>query len=135
MSGSDQLHVVTNDEISDGRRLMGRALVWGSAGLMALVALAQVAQQMGWQGFGFQTWRPTLYAYCLWATCLCWAQVITRGEQGKRTLFVLPAALFVISMTVFPLLFGLIIAFSSWNLSSADGRQFNGVDNLVQMWG
>ena len=45
-------------------------------------------------------------------------------------LFVLPAALFVISLTVFPLLFGLIIAFSDWNLSSPDGRQFNGLDNL-----
>lgn len=134
MSGSDHLHVVTSDDISDSRRRMGRMLVWGSAALMALVALAQTAQQMGWQDFGFTTWRPTLYAYCLWATCLCWAQVIMRGEQGKRTLFVLPAALFVVSLTVFPLLFGLIIAFSSWNLSSLEGRQFNGVANLVQMW-
>lgn len=134
MSSSDQLHVVTNDEISATRRQVGRALVWGSAGLMALVALAQFAQALGWRDFGFANWRPTLYAYCLWATALCWAQVIVRGEQGKRTLFVLPAALFVVSLTVFPLLFGLIIAFSSWNLSSLDGRQFNGVDNLVQMW-
>ena len=61
-------------------------------------------------------------------------QVVLRGEQGKRTLFVLPAALFVISLTVFPLLFGLIIAFSSWNLSSPLGRQFNGLDNVRQMW-
>jgi multiple sugar transport system permease protein len=35
---------------------------------------------------------------------------------------------------VFPLLFGLIIAFSSWNLSSPLGRQFNGLDNVRQMW-
>jgi multiple sugar transport system permease protein len=61
-------------------------------------------------------------------------QVNQRGEQGKRTLVVLPAALFVVSLTVFPLLFGLIIAFSSWNLSSPDGRPFNGIDNPVQMW-
>ena len=70
-----------------------------------------------------------------WAICLCVAQVVIRGEQGKRTLFVLPAALFVISLTVFPLLFGLIIAFSSWNLSSPTGREFNGFDNIRQMWG
>ncbi len=127
MSGTDQLHVVTTDDITPGRARLGKALVWGAAALLALVALAQAAQSMGWLDFGFDTWRPTLYAYCLWATALCWAQVITRGEQGKRTLFVLPAALFVVSLTVFPLLFGLIIAFSSWNLSSLDGRQFNGV--------
>jgi multiple sugar transport system permease protein len=27
------------------------------------------------------------------------------------------------------------IAFSDWNLSSPDGRKFNGFDNVVQMWG
>ncbi|MFN4203855.1 MAG: carbohydrate ABC transporter permease [Tabrizicola sp.] len=134
MSGNDQLHVVTSDDISDSRRRIGRAMIWGSAGLMALVALAQTAQMLGWRDFGFGNWRPTLYAYCLFATCLCWAQVIIRGEQGKRTLFVLPAALFVVSLTVFPLLFGLLIAFSNWNLSSLAGRQFNGTANLVQMW-
>ena len=134
MSSSEHLHVVTSDEISPARVRLGRLMIWGSAALMALVALAQTAQVLGWRDFGFQTWRPTLYAYCLWATALCWAQVIIRGERGKRTLFVLPAALFVVSLTVFPLLFGLVIAFSNWNLSSPTGRAFNGTDNLVQMW-
>ena len=134
MSSSEHLHVVTSDEITAGRRQVGRLMIWASAGLLALVALAQIAQTLGWRDFGFTSWRPTLYAYCLWATALCWAQVVMRGEQGKRTLFVLPAALFVVSLTVFPLLFGLAIAFSSWNLSNPDGRSFNGVANLVQMW-
>jgi multiple sugar transport system permease protein len=65
---------------------------------------------------------------------LCWGQVLVRGEAGKRVLFVLPAALFVVALTVFPLLFGVLIALSDWNLSSPDGRQFNGTDNIVQMW-
>lgn len=134
MSQGDQLHVVTADDISDGRKLFGRAIVWGSALLVVLVAGAQAAQQMGAADFGFRSWRPTLYAYILWAICLCWSQVLVRGEHGKRTLFVLPAALFVVSLTVFPLLFGLIIAFSNWNLSSPLGRQFNGLDNVRQMW-
>lgn len=126
---------MTNDNIPDARKRLGRGLIWGSAALMLVVALAQLAQSMGWQNFGFTTWRPVLYAYCFWAVCFCWAQVLIRGEHGKRTLFVLPAALFVISLTVFPLLFGLVIAFSNWNLSSSTGRQFNGIDNLVQMAG
>jgi multiple sugar transport system permease protein len=134
MSQGDLLHVVTSDTISDRRRTLGRVVIWGSGALVVLVALAQILQAAGSADFGFQTWRPTLYAYFTWAVALCWGQVILRGEQGKRTLFVLPAALFVISLTVFPLLFGLVIAFSSWNLSSPDGRQFNGVANLVQMW-
>lgn len=131
---SNQLHVVTSDSISSRRELFGQVLTWGSAALMLGVFVMQYAQSEGWADFGFQNWRPALYAYVFWAICLCWAQVLTQGEQGKRTLFVLPAALFVVSLTVFPLLFGLIIAFSSWNLSSPDGRQFNGVDNLIQMW-
>jgi multiple sugar transport system permease protein len=134
MSQGDLLHVVTSDRISDRRRTTGLALIWGTGALVAVVALAQILQAAGVADFGFQTWRPTLYAYCTWAIALCWGQVILRGEAGKRTLFVLPAALFVISLTVFPLLFGLVIAFSSWNLSSPDGRQFNGMANLVQMW-
>jgi multiple sugar transport system permease protein len=94
----------------------------------------QLLDQTGRADLGFTTWRPALYAYLLWATCLCWAQVLLHGERGKRVLFVLPAALFVISMVVFPLIFAIGIAFSSWNLSSPDGRQFNGLDNVRQMW-
>jgi multiple sugar transport system permease protein len=114
--------------------LFGRAIVWGSALVVALVAAAQTAQHAGLMEFGFSNWRPTLFAYILWSICLCWSQVLIRGEHGKRTLFVLPAALFVVSLTVFPILFGLIIAFSSWNLASPLGRQFNGLDNVRQMW-
>ena len=135
MSGSgDLLHVVSNDNITDQRRALGRSIIWGSAALMALVALAQLLQVQGVHDFGLTSWRPTLYAYILWAICLSWGQVLLHGEHGKRTLFVLPAALFVISLTVFPLLFGLVIAFSDWNLSSPAGRQFNGLTNVQQMW-
>lgn len=130
----DFLHVVTTDNLSSRRMALGRAIIWGSAGFLAIVALAQTLQETGYADFGFSTWRPTLYAYVLWAICLCWGQVLIRGEQGKRVLFVLPAALFVISMVVFPLLFGLVIAFSDWNLSSPTGRTFNGLDNIRQMW-
>ncbi len=130
----DLLHIVTNDDISPRRKLLGRGLVWGAAGVLALVALAQTLQQTGRADLGFTNWRPTLYAYVLWASALCWAQVLIRGEQGKRVLFVLPAVLFVVSLVVFPLIFGLVIAFSDWNLSSPTGRKFNGLDNIRQMW-
>jgi multiple sugar transport system permease protein len=134
MSEGDLLHVVSADDISDQRRVLGKAITWGSAGLLALVALLQTADLNGWLNIGFANWRPTLYAYVLWGICLCASQVITRGEHGKRTLFVLPAVLFVVSMVVFPLLFGLVIAFSDWNLSSPDGRKFNGLANVREMW-
>ena len=135
MSDGDLLHIVTNDDITDGRRRLGKGVIWGSFGLMILVGLLQWMAQSGRIDLGFETWRPTLYAACLWGTCLCWAQVLLYGEQGKRVLFVLPAALFVGAMVIFPLIFAIGIALSDWNLASPDGRQFNGTDNIVQMWG
>jgi multiple sugar transport system permease protein len=134
MSQGDLLHVVTRDDISERRRRFGRGLVWGSAALLFLVAVLQALDSAGAVALGFDNWRPVLYAYVLWAVCLCWSQVLIRGEYGKRSLFVLPAALFVVSLVVFPLIFGVGIALSDWNLSSPTGRKFNGTDNLVQMW-
>jgi len=134
MSTSDRLHIVTADDIAPSRVALGRAVIWGSGLLLLLVFALQVAQALEWVDLGLTTWRPTLYAYLLWAICLCWGQVLMRGEQGKRVLFVLPAVLFVVSLTVFPLLFGVLIALSDWNLSNPDGRKFNGVGNLVKMW-
>jgi len=135
MSNGDLLHVVTNDNISPGRKRFGRAIIWGTGALTLAVAALQMMQAAGQADFGFANWRPTLYAFCTWSVALCWGQVLIRGEAGKRTLFVLPAAIFVAALTIFPLLFGLLIAFSDWNLSSPDGRQFNGLDNIRQMWG
>jgi multiple sugar transport system permease protein len=134
-SEGDLLHVVTNDNIPVARRQAGRAIIWGSAAVLVLVGVLQTLQVMGRLDLGFQNWRPTLYAYALWSACLCWGQVLMRGEQGKRVLFILPAVLFVLSMAVLPLLFGLGIAFSDWNLSSPTGRKFNGLNNVRQMWG
>ncbi|MCA3443683.1 MAG: sugar ABC transporter permease [Rhodobacter sp.] len=130
----DLLHVVTNDNVPSRRKAFGRAIVRASAALLLGIAVAQTLDRTGTLDLGFADWRPTLYAYVLWAVCLCWAQVLVHGEQGKRVLFVLPAVLFVVSLVVFPLIFGLIIAFSDWNLSSPTGRKFNGLDNLRQMW-
>ena len=136
MSSTDAeyLHIVTQDEISDRRLNLGRLMIWGSAIILLVLIVIQSLDQFSSFDFGFTTCLPTLYAYFFWATCLCWAQVILYGEQGRRRLFILPAVLFVISMGIFPLIFSLGIAFSRWNLSSPDGRQFNGFDNAIEMW-
>ena len=67
-----------------------------------LAFLIQALFDAGAIGFGFENWRPVLYAYFLWATALCVSRVMIHGEQGKKALFVLPAVLFVVSMVVFP---------------------------------
>jgi len=134
MIAGDLLHTVTADNISDKRKRLGKLLVWGAALIMLAMAVWQFAYETGYISSGFDTWRPVLYSYLLWATALCAAQVIVNGEKGKRTLFVLPAALFVISLVVFPLLFALYISFTDWNLASPDGPQPNGWSNMKEMW-
>lgn len=131
----DLLHTVTADNIPDSRKRTGKLMVWGTAALVIVLIIVQFAHETGRLGFGFENWRPVLYAYMLWATALCAAQVVVNGEKGKRTLFVLPAALFVISLVIFPLLFAGYISFTDWNLASPDGPQPNGWDNMREMWG
>ncbi len=83
----DRLHVVTADNISDARRTFGSGLIWGSAGIMALVAVLQVLQTTGSHDFGFETWRPTLYAYVLWSVCLCAGAGDHAGRAGQAGAF------------------------------------------------
>ena len=134
-SEGDLLHVVTGDEITPARRRLGKVLIWGSFAVMVMAFAVLGLSETGSLALEFSNWRPALYGYLFWATCLCIAQVVLYGEQGKRSLFLLPATLFVVAMVIFPLIFALGIAFSNWNLASPDGRQFNGLDNLRQMWG
>ena len=132
-SEGDQLHVVVSDHMSPGRILAGRVLLWFAVLVLFTTALVQALYQFDRISFGFENWRPVLYAYVFWAIAMGVSQVLIRGEQGKRALFVLPAALFVVSMVVFPLLFGLYLSFTDWNLSSPTGPKFNGIDNFRQM--
>jgi len=134
MSQGDRLHTVIRDDIAPGRIRAGRALVWITFAAFAAAAMVQTAHVVGVGSAGFETWRPVLYAYTVWLVALCAGQVIIRGEQGRRTLFVLPAVLFVVSVVVFPLIFAVGIAFTDWNLADPDGPQFNGTANLVEMW-
>ncbi|WP_244635979.1 carbohydrate ABC transporter permease [Chthonobacter albigriseus] len=103
--------------------------VLASLGL-AGIFLLQVLDAAGTVAIGFADWRPVLYAYLFWSVALCARQVLVRGEEGQKALFVLPAVLFTVAMAIFPTVFGFYIAFTDWNLSSSTGMKFNGLDNL-----
>jgi len=125
-----KMHEPLSRALSEPGAPMGRALAWiASLGLAALV-LWQVLYSAGVITVGFETWRPVLYGFLLWAAAIGAAQVLIRGERGKHALFVLPAVAFTVAMVIFPTFFGLYLAFMNWNLSSLAGPQFNGLDNL-----
>jgi multiple sugar transport system permease protein len=129
----DQLHVVDPGQPTAGRKALGRAVVAVASAVLAVFIIVQVLHRSGATDLGFATWRPVLYAYLVWAVALCLGQVLLRGEFGRRALFVLPAVLFTVSMVVFPTAFGVFIALSDWNLSSFEGRRFNGLANFWAM--
>jgi multiple sugar transport system permease protein len=120
------------DVTSASRRRAGHAVFWFATGVLVLVALLQFLDATGVLALGLSNWRPLLYAYILWGVALGARQVLLHGERGWRALFVLPAALFTVAMVVFPLVFGVNLALSDWNLASLTGGKFNGLDNFYQ---
>ena len=105
-----------------------------ASAVFALLIFVQALHDLGLTGWGFANWLPVAIAFVLWSIVYGGSQVMIRGIDGQRALFILPAVLFTASMAVFPTVFGLFIAFSDWNLSSLDGRKFNGLDNLRQLF-
>lgn len=131
----DRLYTVnTDDEIPASRKALGRMIFWAATALVIVSFLVEGLYKAGKTTFGFENWQPVLYAVVLWCLALAVSLVMTRGEGGKKLLFVLPAFLFTVFMVIFPTIFGLYIAFTDWNLSSFEGQHFNGAGNLVQMW-
>ena len=129
-SGQDAVAATVSPE----RQRFGRLLIRASTLLLGLIILAEILYSSGVISFGFPNWQPVLIAFVLWSAALCWGLILRDGEAGWRALFVLPAILFTLALVIFPTLFGFFIAFSDWNLQSATGRQFNGLDNLRQLW-
>jgi multiple sugar transport system permease protein len=131
----DRLYTVNTDaDIPASRKMLGRLIFWAASALVLVSFVVEGLFKAGKTSFGYENWQPVLYAVVLWCLALGVSLVMTRGESGKKLLFVLPAFLFTVFMVIFPTLFGLYIAFTDWNLSSFEGQHFNGVDNLVQMW-
>jgi multiple sugar transport system permease protein len=119
-----------SEHISASRKSAGRGLILLASLGFGAVSLVQVLYVTDTIPFGFENWRPVLYAYLLWSVALGVGLVMSRGERGHQLLFLLPAFLFTVAMVIFPTFFGLYIAFTDWNLSSSTGRHFNGLDNI-----
>src|SRR5215216_4756604 len=120
--------------IQASRKTAGRWLVRLASLGLGLVILVQVLFASGTTSVGFENWRPVLYGFLAWGVALGAGQIMTRGEAGKRAVFLLPAVLFTLAMVIFPTFFGLYLAFTDWNLSSAEGARFNGLENLRMLF-
>jgi multiple sugar transport system permease protein len=131
-SSNDQLPVGYG--VSESRRSAGRMLITVATAALAIIVLFQTLYSAGAIPYGFENWRPAMYAYILWGAALGAGQVMIHGEAGHRALFLLPALLFTIALVIFPTFFGLYIAFTDWNLSAFDPPKFNGAANLNSLF-
>src|SRR4051812_10190282 len=83
--------------VSVNRKAAGRWIIGLASAALGLAVLVQASFATGITTFGFETWRPVLYAYLGWGVALGASQVMIRGEAGRRALFLLPALLFTIA--------------------------------------
>ena len=120
--------------MSASQRATGKLIIVAGSLLFGATLLLQILYDAGVTESGFASWQPVLYAYVLWAVAVVFGQILIRGERGSRAAFVLPAVFFTVALVIFPTLFGVYIAFTSWNLASLEGRHFNGLDNIRHMW-
>jgi multiple sugar transport system permease protein len=120
---------------SAAHQRMGTLLIRVASLCFLALILSQALYDSELISFGFENWLPVLFGFGLWGAALCIGNILRSGEAGWRALFVLPALLFTFALVVFPTFFGLYIAFTDWNLSSATGRQFNGLANFYQLMG
>ena len=107
-----------HEELEGGRPSLGRWLFRLASLLLVTMAALQVLDAAGLLAFHFGNWRPLLYIFILWGVAIGVSQVLTRGEAGQQTLFLLPALLFTAAMVIFPTFFGLYVAFTDWNLDA-----------------
>lgn len=119
---------------ADWRVQLGRVLIAGASIAVVVLIVMQLARTLGLSSIGFDNWRPVATAILAWAACLMAGVVLVRGQRGQELVFLLPAVLVTFAFVIFPTIYALFIAFNSWNLSAASGRQFTGLENFRRLF-
>ena len=120
--------------VSSQRHALGRALLAAASVAALAILLLRIADGLGWTATGWVSWRTAALALLGWFVALDIAVVLMRGVGGERALFLLPAVQLTFAFVLFPTVFGLYVAFTDWNLSAAQGRSFNGIDNFRNLF-
>ena len=61
--------------IGTGRRLLGQGLIAAASVILLAMILIEGLHRVGLSDFGFENWRPVLYAFILWGVALGIGQV------------------------------------------------------------
>lgn len=101
--------------------------------IVVAVVVMQVLRTVGAIGLGFTSWQPVAIVVLLWFVVVDAAVYLTGGLKGQRLLFLLPALQIILSLVIFPTVFGLAVAFTQWDIGGISGPVFNGLDNFRYM--
>ena len=101
--------------------------------VVIVAVLVQSLNTAGLIELGFSSWRSVALIIVLWFILVDVAVYVTGGLKGQRLLFLLPALQITVSLIIFPTLFGLVVAFTQWDLGGVSGPVFNGLDNFRRM--
>jgi multiple sugar transport system permease protein len=97
------------------------------------VVVIQFLRTIGLTDIGFTSWRPVAIVVLLWFVVFDVAVYVTGGVKGQQLLFLLPALQITLSLVIFPTLFGVVVAFTQWDIGGISGPVFNGFDNFRRM--
>ena len=80
----DPLYVVAPSKVTKQTKRFGHIIVWGTFILMLLIGVIQLLHSYEKISLGFETWRPFLYAYILWACAIGYSRVLIYGEKENE---------------------------------------------------
>jgi multiple sugar transport system permease protein len=112
-------------------RLAARAMTM----LTFAAIVIEILNTVGAMEVGFSSWRFVAVVVVIWFVVLDASIYLTGGLKGQQLLFLLPALQVTLSLVIFPTLFGLVVAFTQWDLSGVSGPVFNGLDNFRHLAG
>jgi multiple sugar transport system permease protein len=55
-------------------------------------------------------------------------------DKHLKLIFILPALIFVIVMMAFPIIYTLVLSFTSWNMTALEAPQFIGLRNYIELF-
>ncbi|MFT4037269.1 MAG: sugar ABC transporter permease [Thermomicrobiales bacterium] len=98
--------------------------------VVAAAVLLAICNTVGIVAAPFATWRTVAIIVLIWFVIIDANVFLNGGTKGQQALFLLPALQITLALVIFPLLFGVAVSFTQWDIGGITGPVFNGLDNF-----
>lgn len=107
-------------------RLLARLMT----AVVAAVVLLAIGNTTGVISAPLATWRMVSIIVVIWFVLIDADVFLNGGTKGQQALFLLPALQITLALVIFPMLFGIAVSFTQWDIGGITGPVFNGLDNF-----